>query len=123
MQVDYVRVYKQGEGEPPGNPGGGGPADPSDPDEIIIGDEVRGLKKIGDDLLFYVNGAVFADLHYRINGGTQMNVAMHHDGGGNFTYPVNGLQQGDVVEYFFTYDPGQGALDTPWFTYIHGVSQ
>ena len=72
------------EGEPPGNPGGGGPADPSDPDEIIIGDEVRGLKKIGDDLLFYVNGAVFADLHYRINGGTQMNVAMHHDGGREF---------------------------------------
>lgn len=90
---------------------------------IVIGDEVRGLKKIGNDLLFYINGATFADLHYKINNGGQLNVAMNPTGNGNYTYPVNNLKQGDTVEYFFTYNPGQGALDTPWFTYIHGVTQ
>ncbi|WP_240941624.1 family 16 glycosylhydrolase [Paenibacillus sp. HB172176] len=90
---------------------------------IVIGDEVRGLKKSGDNLQFYVNGATFADLHYKINNGVQLNVAMTSDGNGNFTYPVNNLQAGDTVEYFFTYNPGQGALDTPWQTYVHGVTQ
>lgn len=90
---------------------------------IIIGDAARGLKKIGDDLLFYVNDATFADLHYKINNGGQLNVAMTSIGNGNYTYPVNNLQHGDTVEYFFTYNPGQGALDTPWFTYVHGVTQ
>lgn len=96
---------------------------PKAPTVIIIGDEVRGLKKMGDNLLFYVNGATFADLHYKINNGVQMNVAMTPAGNGNYTYPVNNLQAGDTVEYFFTYNPGQGALDTPPLTYIHGVTQ
>ncbi|MGG1634404.1 family 16 glycosylhydrolase [Paenibacillus sp. NRS-1760] len=90
---------------------------------IVIGDAVRGLKKAGNNLTFYVNGATFADLHYKINNGAQQNVAMTSSGNGNYTYPVNNLQSGDTVEYFFTYNPGQGALDTPWLTYIHGVTQ
>ncbi|MCM3782432.1 family 16 glycosylhydrolase [Neobacillus mesonae] len=90
---------------------------------IVIGDDIKGLKKTGDDLLFYVNGATFADLHYKINNGVQLNVAMTATGNGNYTYPVNNLKHGDTVEYFFTYNPGQGALDTPWLTYTHGVTQ
>ncbi|CAM3602756.1 MULTISPECIES: family 16 glycosylhydrolase [Paenibacillus] len=90
---------------------------------IVIGDEVKGLKKIGNDLLFYVNGATFADLHYKVNNGVQLNVAMTPTGNGNYTYPVNNLKHGDTVEYFFTYNPGQGALDTPWQTYVHGVTE
>ncbi|MBU5670658.1 glycoside hydrolase family 16 protein [Paenibacillus brevis] len=117
MQVDYVRVYNAG------STGGGGENPGPGQGSVIIGDAVRGLKKTGDDLLFYVNGATFADLHYKINNGGQMNVAMTSDGNGNYTYPVNNLQSGDTVEYFFTYNPGQGALDTPWQTYIHGVTQ
>ncbi|MFD2877334.1 Ig-like domain-containing protein [Paenibacillus rhizoplanae] len=35
------------------------------PAVIVIGDQVRGLKKTGNNLLFYVNGATFADLHYK----------------------------------------------------------
>ena len=116
MQVDYVRVYKEGEGT-----GGGGENPGNVP--VIIGDEVKGLKKTGDDVLFYVNGATFADLHYKVNNGQQLNVAMSSAGNGNYTYPVNSLQAGDTLEYSFTYNPGDGALDTPWFTYIHGVTQ
>lgn len=84
---------------------------------------MRGLKKIGDDLLFYVNGATFADLHYKLNNGGQLNVAMTPAGNGNYTYPVNHLQHGDTIEYSFTYNPGQGAVDSPTLSYIHGVTQ
>ncbi|GGF93050.1 family 16 glycosylhydrolase [Paenibacillus aceti] len=96
---------------------------PKAPAVVIIGDEVRGLKKTGDNLLFYVNGATFADLHYKLNNGGQLNVAMMPTGDGNYTYPINNLQYGDTIEYFFTYNPGQGALDTPWMTYVHAVTQ
>lgn len=96
---------------------------PKAPTVVIIGDEVRGLKKTGDNLLFYVNGATFADLHYKRNNGGQLNVAMVPTGDGNYIYPINNLQYGDTIEYFFTYNPGQGALDTPWLTYVHGVTQ
>ncbi|GLX69802.1 family 16 glycosylhydrolase [Paenibacillus glycanilyticus] len=96
---------------------------PAPPVVYIIGDAVRGLKKSGNNLQFYVNGATFADLHYKINNGPQLNVAMTATGNGNYTYPVNNVQPGDTVEYFFTYNPGQGALDTPWQTYVHGVTQ
>ena len=89
----------------------------------IIGDSVKGLKKIGDKLEFYVNGATFADLHYKINNDGQVNVAMTNKGSGNFVYSVENMKQGDNVQYFFTYNPGGGALDTQTFTYIHGVTQ
>ncbi len=81
------------------------------------------MKKIGDKLEFYVNGATFADLHYKINNGGQVNVAMTNKGGGNFVYSVENMKQGDVVQHFFTYNPGGGALDTQTFSYIHGVTQ
>ncbi len=93
------------------------------PSVIVIGDAVRGVRISGDNAEFYVNGATFADLHYILNGGPQMNVAMTPAGGGNYTYPVNNLNYGDTIDYFFTYNPGGGALDTPTFTYIHGVTQ
>lgn len=90
---------------------------------IIIGDAVKGIQKTDDNLLFYVNGASFADLHYTLNYGVQMNVAMNSAGNGNYTYPLSNLQYGDTIQYFFTYNPGQGALDTQPLTYIHGVTQ
>lgn len=97
---------------------------PEQPTTYVIGDSVRGVKKTGNNLSFYVNGASFADLHYKVNNGGQINVAMNTTtGSGNYTYPLNNLQQGDTVSYFFTYNPGQGALDTAWFTYTHGVTQ
>lgn len=89
----------------------------------IVGDDVKGLKRIDDKLEFYVKGATFADLHYKINNGGMINVGMTNSGRGNFTYTVDSVKQGDVVEYFFTYNPGNGALDTQTFTYIHGVTQ
>lgn len=93
------------------------------PTTVMIGDEVKGLMKTGNDIEFYVKGATFADLHYKLNNGGQLNVAMISGGNSNYTYPLKNLNYGDTIEYFFTYNPGQGALDTPTLTYIHGVTQ
>lgn len=90
---------------------------------FIVGDEIRGLKRIDDDLEFYIKGAVFADFHYKLNDETQQNVGMISGGNRNYTYPLKNLNYGDVIEYSFTYNPGTGALDTETLTYIHGVTQ
>jgi len=51
----------------------------------------------------------WADVHYTVNGGGQMNVRMQKDGSGN-AYTVGGLKQGDVVRFNFTYwDPARNA--------------
>lgn len=118
MNVDYVRVY-QAEGStngsytdnttelPPVNP----------PDEETQGNETFGLVRTKDTVEFYVNGATFADLHYKINGGEQMNVAMTSVGNNKYLYKITGLSAGDKIDYSFTYNPGQGAIDSPWNTY------
>ncbi len=83
-----------------------------------VGDGTVGFNRNDGTLVFYVNGATFADLHYKVNNGGQMNVGMQNDGSGNFTYTVEGLVIGDTIEYFFTYNPGNGALDTVWTSYV-----
>lgn len=65
---------------------------------------------------FYVNGATWADLHYQINGGTQLNVRMNVSGTNN-TYTVGGLSNGASVRYFFTVGASTGAFDTAWTTF------
>lgn len=78
--------------------------------------EPYGVIVNNDSLTFYVENAAFADLHYIVNDGAQMNVGMQDNGNGYFTYTVSGLNDGDVVKYFYTYNPGAGALDTAWDT-------
>lgn len=98
------------------------PVDPTEPVDFVVGNETYGLKRTNDDIEFYVNEAAFADLHYRINNGGQINVRMNSAGNGTYSYLVSNLKQGDIIEYSFTYNPGNGALDTEWLTYIHGVT-
>ncbi|MDO3381281.1 di-heme oxidoredictase family protein [Gilvimarinus algae] len=70
---------------------------------------------------FYLNTSDWADLHYTVNGGGQVNVAMLQNAGRN-TYSVSGLSSGDVVEYSFTYWNANlgGAVDSPWASYTLG---
>ncbi len=72
---------------------------------------------------FYVNDASWADLHYQINGGGQINVRMSPNGA-NHTFPVTGLSNGAVVRYFFTIGLASGAQDTAWtqFTFNGGTT-
>jgi beta-glucanase (GH16 family) len=62
---------------------------------------------------FFVNGASWADVHYQINGGVQLNVRMTASGA-NHTYGVSGLSNGNTVRYFFTIGLSTGAVDTAW---------
>jgi beta-glucanase (GH16 family) len=63
---------------------------------------------------FWVNDAPWADLHYQINGGAQLNVRMVANGT-NHTYNVSSVPGGASVRYFFTIGNFDvGATDTPW---------
>jgi beta-glucanase (GH16 family) len=63
---------------------------------------------------FWVNDAPWADLHYQINGGTQLNVRMVASGN-NHTFDVTSVPAGATVRYFFTIGSFTGgATDTPW---------
>ncbi len=66
---------------------------------------------------FHANGVAWADLHYSVNGGGQLNVRMVQSGT-NATYTVSGLTSGASIRSFFTYvNAGQGwAIDSPWAT-------
>jgi len=62
---------------------------------------------------FFVHGADWADLHYQINGGGQVNVRMTPSGT-NHSFDVVGLANGAVIRYFFTVGLSTGAIDTAW---------
>jgi beta-glucanase (GH16 family) len=63
---------------------------------------------------FHVNDAPWADLHYQVNGGIQLNVRMNPSGN-NHTYDVSGVPSGATVRYFFTIGNfNGGAIDTVW---------
>ncbi len=67
----------------------------------------------------YVNNSSWADIHYTVNGGPQMNVRMTQSGTAS-SYTINGLKPGDVVTYWFTYcKTAGGAMDTASATYTH----
>jgi len=68
---------------------------------------------------FYVHDAVWADLHYQVNGGVQLNVRMIANGV-NHSYDVGGLATGAAVRYFFTVGSATGALDTAWTQFTFG---
>ncbi len=67
---------------------------------------------------FTVRTSSWADVHYTVNGGGQLNYRMRQDGGVN-TYAAGGLKVGDVVRYSFTYwDTAKNyAVDTPQQSY------
>ncbi len=73
-----------------------------------------------DSALFFVNTNGFADLHYHLNGGPQLNVAMSA-ANGRKEYIVSSLNDDDVIDYWFTYqNPETGlAQDTSEFVYTH----
>lgn len=121
MQVDYVRVYSNtGAATDPTTPTN--PTTPTEPttpvvQPVIVGDDTCGFEKTDGTLKFYVNQATFADLHYVLNNQVQQNVAMTLDNAGNYIYTLSNLKQGDTIQYSFTHNPGNGALDTAVNTY------
>lgn len=68
--------------------------------------------------LFYVESADWADIHYILNTQGQQNFRMY-TANGRQEWQLDGLANGDQVQYSFTYNTPQGAVDTPWQTYTH----
>lgn len=58
----------------------------------------------------------WADAHYRVNGGPQLNVRMQAVSGG-FETPV-ALKAGDTLSYWLTYSPGSYVFDTAQTSYL-----
>ncbi|MCE9578784.1 MAG: c-type cytochrome [Deltaproteobacteria bacterium] len=85
------------------------------------GESAIGVYPRATSAVFYVDNASWADIHFRINGGGQLNYRMAVSGTHN-EYTINGLTAGTVVDYSFTYfDLGcPCAKDSPWFKYTHG---
>lgn len=75
------------------------------------GSSCYGYNPSSTSVQFYVNSAPWADLHYSVNGGAQLNVRMAVSGTTN-TYTVSNLKAGDVVRYYFTIGNGSGGATT-----------
>jgi hypothetical protein len=66
----------------------------------------------------------WVDVHYQLNGGGQQNLRMSWNAG-TARYEQNVLTpvaSGNTLSYFFTYNNGTPAYDTPTFTYTVGSS-
>lgn len=73
----------------------------------------------GSSVQFYVRDAVWADVHYQINGGGQQNFRMTVNGT-NHSYNLTGLSSGQTIRYFFTIGLSTGAIDTAWQQFTFG---
>jgi endoglucanase Acf2 len=75
----------------------------------------------GSNVLFYVNNAPWADVHYIVNNGGQQNLRMTYSGGNN-SYTLPNVPAGATVTYFFTIGlAAGGATDTAWMTFTMGT--
>ncbi|WP_269540314.1 di-heme oxidoredictase family protein [Cerasicoccus fimbriatus] len=61
----------------------------------------------------------FADIHYRVNGGDQLNLRMDGDGP-HFTYVTPPLQADDEITFYYTFDREGPVEDTPTYAHIFG---
>ncbi|MCY0997777.1 thiol oxidoreductase [Myxococcus sp. MISCRS1] len=61
---------------------------------------------------FYVNAAPWADVHYRLNGGSQQSFRMARDSSGTNTQVLTNVPAGSVVQYHFTIGNSSGGLST-----------
>jgi len=100
----------------PGTPAG----TPVHSDGCPITDEFGVTPVDADTALLFVNSDAWADAHYQVNQGGQLNVRMIHQNGRNEWF-VDGLQNGDRIDVFFTYYDGDCGcvIDSETKTYVH----
>lgn len=79
-----------------------------------------GVTPSGSSAIFYVDTTDWADIHYKLNNGQQLNIRMTVSGGRN-QYTVTGLTAGNFIDYNFTYWDVTCACarDTTWTRYTH----
>ena len=66
-----------------------------------------------------MSASAWVDVHYRVNSGPQLNYRMTNSAG-TWEQLVSGLQSGDVLDFYFTYEVNMLAYDTPWYQHIFG---
>ncbi|WP_157261299.1 fibronectin type III domain-containing protein [Paenibacillus wynnii] len=64
-----------------------------------------------------VTAALYVDVHYKINGGAQLNYRMTNTSG-TWKQAVSGLSAGSSIEYWFTYEKSGPQYDSPHYTYV-----
>ncbi|MNJ38657.1 Chitinase A1 precursor [compost metagenome] len=62
--------------------------------------------------------ALYVDIHYTLSGGQQLNYRMANHNG-IWEQSIGGLQAGDVVDYWFTYEKSGPQYDSPHYTYTN----
>lgn len=87
-------------------------------------DYTRGVELSGQNAVIWFRSNVntqWVDVHYVLAGGAQQNVRMVYNGGsGRHEHAASPAAQGQTVAYFFTYNNGTSAYDTPWFNQTLG---
>src|SRR5690349_6876685 len=80
-----------------------------------------GVQGSGTSAIAYINTTGWADIHYRVNNGGQLNVRMAVVNGRN-EYTITNLTSGATVDYNFTYwdTACNCAYDTAAARYVHG---
>ena len=93
--------------------------------EVVTNNDVSGaIKTSNQSVEFFVTSTAWADVHYVVNGGSQLNVRMTLADARN-TYSISNLSAGDQVSYWFTYFDTETnrVIDTETNVYIHSTSQ
>ncbi|MNZ98440.1 Chitinase A1 precursor [compost metagenome] len=64
-----------------------------------------------------VTSALYVDVHYKVNGGPQLNYRMTNSSG-TWKQTVSGLSAGSSIEYWFTYEKSGPQYDSAHYTYV-----
>ncbi|WP_186577096.1 glycosyl hydrolase [Aquibacillus kalidii] len=102
----------------PSNTGGGN--DGGSPDEHVTEDYTAGVSSnSAEEAIVYFTPTTtsnYVDLHYTINGGNQQNFRMTNNSG-TWKKTISGLNSGDTIEYWFTYEKQGPQYDSPHYTH------
>jgi len=83
-------------------------------------DFTQGVTSSGSNATIWFKSSVattWVDVHYQVNGGPQQNLRMpYNSGAARHEQPVTGLAAGNTLSYFFTYNNGAPAYDTPRYS-------
>jgi len=90
----------------------------------MAADYTQGVAESGNTATIWFKSNVnttWVDVHYSLNGGGQQNVRMtYSSANARYEQPVSGVSAGNTLSYFFTYNNGNPAYDTPSTSYTIG---
>ncbi len=86
----------------------------------LAADYTQGITSSGSSAVIWFKSSVnttWVDVHYQVNGGGQQNLRMGYNAGNaRYETQVNNVAAGTTLSYFFTYNNGNPAYDTPRFS-------